>query len=56
MKIYLASTAPGNESKRPRGMLDIHMRLLSYYLIKIKALEDHKVFATIIQEHRGVQK
>ena len=28
MIIYLASSAPGNESQRERGMLDIEKRLL----------------------------
>ena len=50
MKIYLAATAPGNEQQRERGMLDIPRRLLSYFLIKNKMMENDKVFYTIIKE------
>lgn len=50
MKIYLASTAPGNEKIRKKGMLDIYNRLLSYYLIKNNNFEDKFVFLTIKKE------
>ena len=53
MKIYIAATAPGNESCRERGMLDVPVRLLSYFLIKTKAMENDKVFATIVKENRN---
>lgn len=53
MKIYIAATAPGNESGRERGMLDTPRRLLSYFLIKMKPFEDDKVFATIVKENRN---
>jgi hypothetical protein len=53
MKIYIAATAPGNESCRERGMLDTPRRLLSYFLIKMKPFEDDKVFATIVKENRN---
>lgn len=57
MKIYIAATAPGNESCRERGMLDVPVRLLSYFLIKTKAMENDKVFATIVKEkHRENQQ
>lgn len=47
MKIYLASTAPANESWREQGMLLIPNRLLSYYHIKTKILENDEVFEAI---------
>jgi len=47
MKIYLASTAPSNESWREQGMLLIPNRLLSYYHIKTKTLESDEVFEAI---------
>jgi hypothetical protein len=47
MRIYLASTGPGNETHRERGMLPIHHRLLSYYHIVTKALGNDKVFEAI---------
>jgi len=47
MKIYLAATAPGNEQQRERGMLEIPRRLLSYFLIKYKMMENDKVFQNI---------
>lgn len=47
MKIYLAATAPGNESSRERGMLYMPRRLLSYYYIVTKLMENNKVFQTI---------
>ena len=54
MKIYLASTAPSNESWREQGMLLIPNRLLSYYHIKTKTLESDKVFEAIKKiEDRG---
>lgn len=52
MKIYLAATAPGNESKRKRGMLDIPKRLLSYYsIITPKTFETDEVFNCIKYEN-----
>lgn len=56
MKIYLAATAPGNDSKRERGVLSISKRLLSYFLIKHKILECHLIFNTIKKEHNGNTK
>ncbi len=50
MKIYLAATAPGNETWRERGMLDIPTRLLSYFLIINKTMEAHQVFRRIVNE------
>ena len=50
MKIYLASAAPGNETKRERGMLSIDKRLLSFYHISNKILENHKIFKCIKNE------
>ena len=47
MRIYLASTAPWNESWREQGMLLIPNRLLSYYHIKTKTLESDEVFEAI---------
>ncbi len=47
MKIYLASTAPGNETQREKGMLSIPTRLLSYYHIRIDAFGSGKVFEAI---------
>jgi len=47
MKIYLASTAPSNESWREQRMLLIPNRLLSYYHIKTKMLESDEVFEAI---------
>ena len=51
MIIYLASSAPGNESQRERGMIDIEKRLLSYYFIESKKLENHKIFNCIKNEN-----
>lgn len=51
MKIYLAATGPGNERQRERGMLEIPKRLLSYYLIKAKAMENDEVFERIRNEN-----
>ncbi len=47
MKIYLASTGPSNEEQRKFGMLPIYHRLLSYYHISEKALDNEKVFQAI---------
>ena len=52
MKIYLASSAPGNESQRERGMLPINKRLLSYYFILYKKLENDKIFKCIKYENK----
>jgi hypothetical protein len=52
MKIYLASTAPGNEGSEERERLDISKRLLSYHHIKEKILVSDKVFQAIIREDR----
>ena len=51
MKIYLAASAPGNESQRERGMLDIPRRLLSYYLILLKQMECDQILNTIKNEN-----
>ena len=51
MKIYLAASAPGNESLRERGMLCIQKRLLSYFLIKNKIMECDKIFNIIENEN-----
>ena len=50
MKIYLATTAPGNETWRERGMLDIPRRLLSYYHIIQRQFGVDLVFQTIASE------
>lgn len=47
MRIYLASTAPGNEAVQNRTPLNISKRLLSYFCIQKKQLENHKVFNII---------
>lgn len=47
MKIYLASTAPGNEQQHKHGMLLIINRLISYYSIMTKMLENDKLFESI---------
>ena len=47
MKIYLASTAPGNEEQKKGGMQPILNRLLSYYHIITKTLDNDKVFQVI---------
>jgi hypothetical protein len=52
MKIYLATTAPGNETIRKRGMMDIPRRLLSYYHILTKTLQVDLVFKSIKKEKR----
>lgn len=51
MKIYLAASAPGNESQRERGMLDIPRRLLSYYLIILKQMECDQILNIIKHEN-----
>jgi len=53
MKIYLATSAPGNESQRERGMLNIPERLLSYYHIIFKQFECHKIFKIIRREKKN---
>ena len=53
MKIYLAASAPRNETVRERGMLDIHNRLLSYYHIIKKQFECDQIFKTIIKEKKN---
>ena len=45
MKIYLAATAPGNEYTY------IQNRLLSYFLIQKKIMENDKVFKQIKDEN-----
>lgn len=47
MKIYLAATAPGNESSRKEKMLLIKKRLLSFYFIRTDGFEMGKVFNEI---------
>jgi len=47
MKIYLASTAPGNEKQRERGMLEIPKRLLSFHFIYMSKLENAQIFEAI---------
>ena len=47
MKIYLAASAPGNESQRER---EEFKRLLSYYMIKEKMMECHKIFYRLVKE------
>ena len=49
MKIYLAATAPGNETPEFNDMFE--HRLLSYYLIIKKTLECDKVFNLIKDEN-----
>ncbi len=51
MKIYLASTAPGTEGEKKR-ILDIRHRLLSYYIIQAKMLEEPRVFDAIVKARR----
>ena len=51
MIIYLASSAPGNESQRERGMIYIEKILLSYNFIESKKLENHKIFNCIKNEN-----
>ena len=51
MKIYLAATAPGNESQREGGMLSIPRRLLSYFLVRDCIMENDKVFKQIKNEN-----
>lgn len=51
MKIYLASSAPGNEKQRIRGMLPIKKRLLSFYFIIENKLENQHLFNTIKNEN-----
>lgn len=47
MKIYLATTAPGNEQSRKHNMHVIFHRLLSYYHIKMKQFECDAIFKAI---------
>jgi|GEM_PF-4902998 len=47
MKIYIASTAPGNEQHHPNGMLNTPRRLLSYHTIRNKQFDDFQVFYAI---------
>lgn len=47
MKIYLAASAPGNETKIGVGRTFIKRRLLSYYLIDKKILNCDLVFQNI---------
>lgn len=52
MKVYLASTAPGNEDKK----LTIKRRLLSFYHITHKQLEADKVFNKIKHENLSFRR
>lgn len=57
MKIYLAASAPGNESIHERGMLPIDKRLLSYYFIETKpGMEIDKIFYAIKRERISNEK
>ena len=47
MEIYLAATAPGNEIREQDLVLNIKNRLLSFYFILNKAMDQHKVFRKI---------
>lgn len=53
MRIYLASTAPHNETWRKEGMLPISNRLLSYYHIRTKQLQSDEVFHAIKKLNQG---
>ena len=53
MKIYLATTAPGNEQNRKYGMLLIFQRLLSYYHIQKKQFECDKILQNIIKYNKN---
>jgi len=53
MKIYLASSAPGNEKIHKRGMLSIRRRLLSYHAIIYKTLENDSIFNIIKKEYES---
>ena len=55
MKIYLATTAPGNEQWRERGMMDIPRRLLSYYHILKNQFECRDVMKIIIKEKQNAK-
>lgn len=56
MKIYLATSAPGNETIRERGMLNISKRLLSYYHIQNQLFECHKIFEVIRSENLSCRR
>ena len=58
MKIYLASTAPGNEGCEEIPHMILPFRLLSYYHIIKKVLSVDKVFYSIIKdkEHKDENK
>jgi hypothetical protein len=53
MKIYLATTAPGNEQWREGGMMNISRRLLSFFHILKNQFECREVLAAIIKENRN---
>lgn len=53
MKIYLASTAIGNEGPQKYGMIEIKNRLLSFYCIKFSKFENHLVFTKIKQRNEN---
>jgi hypothetical protein len=55
MKIYLAATAPTHEGTNKLKSLDIHHRLLSYYLISIKTLGCAVVFGAIVDKNRSMK-
>jgi len=52
MKIYLASTAPGNEGGKGLLSLSIPKRLLSYHHIAHKILVSHIIFEAIKTKRR----
>ena len=58
MKIYLASTAPGNEGCEENPYIVLPFRLLSYYHIVKKMLSVHKVLYSIItdKDHKNENK
>lgn len=52
MKIYLAASAPGNESVRKIGFLPFPRRLLSYLLVKNNYFECKTIFINIIKYNK----
>ena len=54
MILYLAATVPGNEQKREIGMLLIKHRLLSYFYVHFKLMENDKIFTSIKKYNENI--
>lgn len=57
MKLYLSTTAPGNEdSGECIGKVKVKRRLLSYFLIVSNQLEMHKLWKNMKKDFKPITK